>query len=174
MAAVEKCTWAEEAKPMPNQQSADCFICRKHRGDLSLPGGAIYEDEWVYAGHAAIQSGQTAGYLGSLLVEPKRHVAGLAELTDQEAERIGWLVAQVSRALKMAEGAEHVYLFVLGHAVPHLHLWVVPRYPGTPREYWGMRVDEWPQAPRGGPEQIAALCGRIRAYLESKGSSRIR
>jgi hypothetical protein len=20
---------------------------------------------------------------------------------------------------------------------PHLHLWIVPRYPGTPREYWG-------------------------------------
>ncbi len=26
-------------------QPADCFICRKHRGEISVPGGAIYEDE---------------------------------------------------------------------------------------------------------------------------------
>jgi diadenosine tetraphosphate (Ap4A) HIT family hydrolase len=102
------------------------------------------------------------------MVEPKRHIAGLAELTDREAERIGRLVARLSRALTATEGAEHVYMFVLGHGVPHLHLWVVPRYPGTPREYWGMRVDEWPEAPRGGPDQIAALCDRIRAYLDSE------
>ncbi len=54
----------------------------------------------------------------------------------------------------------------------HIHVWVVPRYPGTPREYWGMRVDEWPEAPRGGAEEVAALCERVRAYLrgESEGS----
>lgn len=77
-------------------------------------------------------------------------------------------VARLSRALTATEGAEHAYLFVLGHAVSHLHVWVVPRYPGTPREYWGMRVDEWSDAPRGGPEEIAALCERIRGYLGSE------
>ena len=25
------------------QQPTDCFICRKHRGEVSIPGGAIYE-----------------------------------------------------------------------------------------------------------------------------------
>ena len=55
--------------------------------------------------------------------------------------------------------------FVLGHAVPHLNIWTVPRYPGTPREYWGLRVDAWPQAPRGGSEETAALCERVRANL---------
>lgn len=143
----------------------DCFICRKHRGDVAVPGGALYEDELVYAGHAALPEGQRTTYLGSLLVEPKRHIGGLAELTDTEAERIGLVVARLSRGLTATEAAEHVYLFVLGHAVPHLHVWVVPRYPGTPREYWGTRVDEWPEAPRGGPEEIAALCQRLRIHV---------
>lgn len=155
---------------MKDHHLDDCFICRKHRGDVAIPGGPVYEDELLYAGHAALPPGEAEGYLGSLLVEPKRHVGGMADLTDEEAQGIGLLVARLSRALTAAEGAEHVYLFVLGHAVPHLHVWVVPRYPGTPRAYWGTRVDEWSAAPRGGPQEIAALCERIRSYL--RGESR--
>lgn len=147
-----------------------CFVCRKHVGEISIPGGAVYENDLVYAGHAAIPEGQTTAYLGSLMVEPKRHISGLADLTDDESQKVGLLIARLSRALKTSEGAEHVYMFVLGHAVPHLHIWVVPRYPGTPREYWGLRVDEWPGAPRGGAEQIATLCKRIREYLANESN----
>ncbi len=31
--------------------SNDCFICRKHNGELKVNGGCIYEDEFVYVGH---------------------------------------------------------------------------------------------------------------------------
>ena len=155
---------------MSDRQPDACFVCRKHRGDIVVPGGPVYEDRLVYAGHAALPQGEAEAYLGSLLVEPKRHIRGLAELTDVEAEWIGLVVARLSHALTATEGTEHVYLFVLGHAVPHVHVWVVPRCPGAPREYWGMRVDEWPEAPRGGPEEVAALCERVRAYL--RGESR--
>jgi len=143
----------------------DCFVCRKHRGEIAVPGGAIYQDNLVYAGHVQIPGGQSSVYLGWLIAEPKRHAPGLAELTDAEAQALGLLVARLSRALKAGEGADHIYAFVLGHHVPHLHIHVVPRYPGTPREYWGLRVDEWPDAPRGGVEAITALCGRVRTYL---------
>lgn len=143
----------------------DCFVCQKHRGDIAVPGGAIYEDELIYVGHASIPEDMTATYLGTLMVEPKRHVPGMAELDDAEAEAIGRMIPRLSRALKEREGAEHVYLFRLGHHVDHLHLWVVPRYPGTPREYWGLRVDEWPQAPRGDANAVAAFCERVRRFL---------
>ena len=156
---------------MSDLSSTDCFICRKHRGDISTPGGAIYEDHLIYAGHAQIPEGHTAAYLGLLLVEPKRHAQGLADLTDAEAQALGLVVTRLSRALKASEGAEHIYSFVLGHHVPHLHIHVAPRYPGAPREYWGVHVDEWPAAPHGGPQEIAALCARLRAYLENEGRS---
>jgi pimeloyl-ACP methyl ester carboxylesterase/diadenosine tetraphosphate (Ap4A) HIT family hydrolase len=144
----------------------DCYVCQKHHGEVAVPGGAIYEDDLIYIGHAAVPDGETTAYLGALLIEPKRHIPGLASLTNAEAQRIGLYVAHLSRALQNGEGAEHVYQFVMGHHVPHLHVWLVPRYPGTPRDYWGTRVDEWPDAPKGGPVEIAAMCTRIRAAIQ--------
>jgi len=142
-----------------------CFICAKHRGDVTIPGGAIYEDDHVYIGHVSAQNPANV-YLGYVMVEPKRHAPGLADLTDSEAQTIGLWVSRVSRALKATEHADHVYAFVLGDHVPHAHVHVVARYPGAPVEYWGVHVDEWLQAPRGGPSEIAAVCERLRLYLQ--------
>ena len=151
------------------EQATDCIICRKHRGEFLVPGGSVYEDDLVYAGHTQIREGKTAVYLGYLMAETKRHAPGLADLTDAEAQALGLLVARLSRALKSSEGAEHVYAFVMGDGVPHLHVHVVARYPGAPREYRGVHVDEWPDAPHGGAEEMVALCERLRAYLENEG-----
>jgi len=147
---------------------SDCFVCRKHRGETRTPGVPIYQDELLYAGHAEFPSGEETAYLGYLMAEPRRHVPGLADLTAEEAQALGLLVARLSRALKEQEGAEHVYAFVLGDRVPHLHVHLVPRYPGAPPEYWGIHVDEWPEAPRGGAASVAAVCRRLRRYLEEQ------
>jgi diadenosine tetraphosphate (Ap4A) HIT family hydrolase len=60
---------------------------------------------------------------------------------------------------------EHVYSFVIGDGVPHVHVHVIGRYPGAPREFWGSKVDEWPQAPRGAEIQIRQVAERVRAFL---------
>lgn len=103
------------------------------------------------------------------MLEPKRHVQGLPDLTEPEAQAIGLQAVRLSRALKACLEAEHVYAFVLGDQVAHLHIHLVPRHPGAPPEYWGVRVDEWPAAPHGGPQQIEALCARIRDHLKTGG-----
>jgi diadenosine tetraphosphate (Ap4A) HIT family hydrolase len=121
----------------------------------------------LYVGHAQVGGDQDTAYLGHVLVEPKRHVPGLAELSEAEAEAIGRMVARISHVLKMIDGVVHVYAFVIGDRVDHLHIHLVPRYSGAPREYWGVRVDEWPDAPRGGPDQVAGLCERMRTNLSS-------
>lgn len=149
----------------------DCFICRKHRGQISLPGGALYTDDIVFVSHASIGKGQETTYLGALLIEPRRHVAEMGDLDDDEAQRIGLLTSRFSRALCRTAGAEHVYLFVLGHKADHLHLWLVPRYPGTPREYWGQRVDEWPNAPKGDETEIANLVARLKSAVAHSPTS---
>ncbi|MCP4427068.1 MAG: HIT family protein [Chloroflexi bacterium] len=143
----------------------DCFICRKHRGEIKLPGGVTYEDDLAYVGHGFKPDGPGDHYLGHLLVETKRHVPGLTELTDEEAQHIGLIIARTSRALKTATNAEHIYLFVMGHHVDHLHYHLLPRYPGTPREYWGTRIDEWPDAPRGDVAAVEQLCVRLRTLM---------
>jgi diadenosine tetraphosphate (Ap4A) HIT family hydrolase len=145
----------------------DCFVCQKQRDETPPPGGAIYCDDLVYASHAFIPEGREHAYLGWLLVEPRRHIPSLADLTDEEGSAIGQLAARLSRALKAVTGAEHVYAFVIGHAVDHLHIHLLPRYPGTPRQYWGINIDEWPEAPSGGPSEIQSLCQQIRVFLKS-------
>lgn len=148
-----------------DNQPTNCIICDKHRGCFEVPGGAIFQDELVYASHAHLSEAQRTVYLGWLVVETRRHIPGLAELSDDEAQALGLLVGRLSRALKAILRAEHVYLFVMGHGVPHLHLHLIARYPGTPPAYWGTNIDEWPEAPRGDAGDIIALCERLRANL---------
>jgi histidine triad (HIT) family protein len=148
--------------------TAGCFVCRKHqeRGSL-VPGGPVGEDELVLVSHITPYASRNASpvYLGHLFVEPRRHAPGLADLTDAEARAVGWWCMRASRALTDVAGAEHVYASVIGDGVPHLHVHLLPRYPGTPREYWRNRVDEWPEARRGLDAAIAVLVGDLRAYL---------
>lgn len=147
--------------------SDDCLVCRKHTGELSVPGGAIYEDDLVYASHVFIPEGEERVYLGWLVLEPKRHTPGLADLTDEEASRFGLITTHLTRAMMAALDIEWVYAFVLGHHVPHLHLHLLPRYRGTPREFWWPRIDEWPDAPRGGDAEAAAVADKIRRALSA-------
>ncbi len=62
-------------------------------------------------------------------------------------------------------GADHVYAAVLGNRTPHLHVHLLARFPGTPREFWGLNADDWPGAERGTDPQIAGLVTRLHAYL---------
>jgi histidine triad (HIT) family protein len=143
----------------------DCFVCAKHAlGDAAL-GGVLFEDELVYAGHAYPLTGPAVTCRGYLVAEPKRHVAELGDLTDREAGALGVLVNRLARALKAVAEAEHVYSFVFGDGLGHLHVVLAPRYPGTPREYWGVRLREWPDAPRVGEDEMRSLVARLRAQV---------
>lgn len=138
----------------------------KHRGDVKVPGGAIYQDDLVFASHSQLADGETDHCLGHVFLEPKRHIAELGDLTDSEAKAIGLLTRDLARALMQTEGITHLYSFVFGDHVPHLHIHMIGRYPGAPREYWGMKVDEWPEAPRGDEVEIEQLVDRLRKYLD--------
>ncbi len=137
-----------------------------------MPGGPVAEDDLVLVSHAvapdALGREGTRAYLGHLIVEPRRHAPGLADLTGAEARSVGLWSALASRALRDVAGAEHVYAAVIGDAVPHLHVQLTARFPGTPREYWWTRVKEWPDAPRGDTTEIAALVGKLRSYLADR------
>jgi diadenosine tetraphosphate (Ap4A) HIT family hydrolase len=133
-----------------------------------MPGGPVAADDLVVVAHRPPPSPGPGGppvYLGYLFVEPRRHAVGLADLTGPEAQAVGLWCARASRALREVAGAAHVYAAVLGDHVPHLHVHLVARYPGTPREFWGLKADEWPGADRGSGPQVAAFGSRLRAYL---------
>ncbi|HLZ20916.1 MAG TPA: GNAT family N-acetyltransferase [Ktedonobacterales bacterium] len=142
----------------------ECFVCRKHRGEVDIAGGAIYEDDQIYVG-AARPDNEGRTYLGYVFVETKRHVPTLSDLSLEEGAALGRQLARLSQALRELLGVVHVYAFVLGDNTSHIHVHLIGRYPDAPREYWGIRVDEWPAAPRGGRAEVEALCERLRMWL---------
>lgn len=142
-----------------------CLVCRKHKGEVAVPGGVIYENDLIFISHAQLWGDEKEHYLGHVFVEPKRHVAGLADLTDQEAQIIGLYTSRVAKALLHTESMEHIYSFVIGDGVPHVHVHVIGRYPGAPREFWGPKVDEWPDAPKGKEREIEQVAARVRTFM---------
>jgi histidine triad (HIT) family protein len=68
------------------------------------------------------------------------------------------------RALVTEAGAEHVYSAVVGHRVAHLHVHLIPRYPGTPAELEWHQVTDWPGGRSTEPE-ATALAIRLRRTL---------
>ena len=144
----------------------DCFICNKHAGNIVTEGVTIYEDEYVYVGH--IDRNGKPNYLGHIMLDLKRHAPTLADLTLEEAKAFGVTMARVSKALKDSENAEHIYSFVSGNSVPHLHMHLVARYPNTPKEYWGpLEVYDWEKAPMGDDNEVIEFCTRLKKYLEN-------
>ncbi len=146
----------------PHDTKEACPICDKQQGQVV--GGVVYEDELVYVHHVYDDEGPT--FLGYVRLETKRHTPSFAELTTDEALAIGQLTARLSRALKACTGGDHVYVFFYGDHVPHLHLHIWARYPGTPEEYWRTRVDEWSGSPKGGQDEVGVLSQRLRAFLK--------
>ncbi|HEU5348171.1 MAG TPA: HIT family protein [Ktedonobacterales bacterium] len=146
---------------MHDNTTEACPICAKQQGEVV--GGSVYQDDLLYVHH--VYSNDRPNFLGYVRVETRRHVPSFAELTTAEAQSVGMMIARMSSALKQCTGADHVYAFFYGDHVPHLHIHVFARYPGTPKEYWRERVDEWSESPKGGADEVAALCQRLRAYL---------
>jgi histidine triad (HIT) family protein len=152
---------------METISTEECIICRKHGGQVAVAGGPIYEDELIFVSHAQIWGDETEQYLGHLFIEPKRHIAELADLSEAEAQTIGLFTTRLARALMDTEGAEHIYAFVIGDGVPHVHVHVIGRFPGAPRQYWGPHVDEWPDAPHGAQHDIEQVAARVRRFLQA-------
>lgn len=145
----------------------DCFICRKHRGEFAVAGGFILDDDLLSASHRWEVPDRLpdAVYLGHVFIETKRHAPAFADLTADEARAVGLAASRLSRALKETLGADYVFAAVIGTHVPHFHLHLLARHPGTPPDVPWHGLDEWEGAPRGGYDDVAALTARITASL---------
>lgn len=136
--------------------TASCSICAKHADLAASTGPVIAEEGGLWLTHFPVQDGADP-VRGYLLVEPLRCIRDMSEMDEGEARAFGALVARGEKLIKQRLGAEHVYLFRINDAVAHLHFHLVPRYPGTPKEFWGLRIREYPDAPRVNLSEIRRL-----------------
>jgi diadenosine tetraphosphate (Ap4A) HIT family hydrolase len=113
--------------------------------------------------HVVVTHRPEPDLLGYLFVEPRRHVGGLADLTESEAVGIARAVWVAARALRAELDVESVHTFVAGRSAArvHFHQHVFVRHRGTPAGLGWLDVD-WPGAPHGDP---ATLCGRLAPYF---------
>ena len=120
---------------------ADCLTCRANRGEVSTPGGALYQDDLWRLEH-------TFGPLplaGWLVLKPRRHVESVAELTEAEALALGPLIRRASAALTAVLGCPKVYVICFAEAAgaAHVHFHLVPRAADLPPDRRGPRVFEY-------------------------------
>ena len=101
-----------------------CIACDVVSGRIVPPGGIILDDGvWVLS-----HSVSPVLLRGWLILEPRRHVEHLAELTEPEAAALGPLIARASSAVMRALQAEKVYACSFGELVRHVHWYLIPRY----------------------------------------------
>lgn len=122
-----------------------CFICEKHENLTLYAGPVIAEDKGICITHFPMIESEPAS-LGRLLVEPRRHIEDFHEMTLDEAAALGRILKKGVDLLKSKLNVEHVYVFRINDKVTHLHFHLVPRFKSVPREFWGLKILEWPDA----------------------------
>ena len=142
---------------------SDCYICNKHNG-LVDTCGRVYSDDLLAVYH--LEPKEDTVYLGYLFIELRRHIDGFGDMNDDECVAVGRILKRISKVLMNHFNIEHVYFHVIGDNIPHLHIHIVPRYLGAPKEFWGLKTDEWADAPHGDKEKVQEFCIQLRRYLE--------
>ncbi|MBC7317683.1 HIT family protein [Candidatus Bipolaricaulota bacterium] len=106
----------------------NCPFCRIARGELAAH--LLFADDEVLAFLDAAPMAP-----GHTLVVPKTHVERFTELSEEQASRLFAVAVRISRALQEILGASGFTVGindgrVAGQGVPHVHIHIVPRFPG--------------------------------------------
>jgi diadenosine tetraphosphate (Ap4A) HIT family hydrolase len=124
-----------------------CPVCEKHQDLSKHTGPAIFDDGgWLVTHFPKLETEKATR--GHLLIESKRHVQDLTELNDVESATLGRLIRDGAKLIKTKTEAEHVYCFRINDKVQHLHFHLIPRYPNTPKEFWGINIMSCTTSPK--------------------------
>ncbi|HNB23784.1 MAG TPA: HIT family protein [Candidatus Melainabacteria bacterium] len=141
-------------------QDAQCLICK--RQEESENPDIILETKNFVVRHS-----RETNILGYLVIEAKRHVLDLTEATEEEAVNYGSLLKQVMSLIRKLTGAERIYTFSLGEAVPHFHVHVIPRTDSLPRFFRGRGIMSYPLEPGLKEDQMQEVCKSLRYILKT-------
>ncbi|MGE3973317.1 MAG: HIT family protein [Bdellovibrionales bacterium] len=139
-----------------------CVLCEKYQGDYSIP--PIFEQDGITLSHIT-PSPDSPAMKARLLIEPIRHVTKPEELTSAEFATMGRILQKAMIVLQKTLGAEHVYFFRINDLVAHYHFHVVPRFPDTPKEFWGLKIIEWPDYPKLNLEEVQELNTKLQEAM---------
>jgi diadenosine tetraphosphate (Ap4A) HIT family hydrolase len=132
----------------------------------TAPGGCIHQTDHWYVDHCIGPLG-----VGTLIVKPKRHVVGVADLQAAEAAELGLVLQQAAAVVSALEQPEQVYVTLWSHmhAVPgHIHFVVQPVTRARMNEHDGrhgvrLQVEMFDRRIDPDPAEAAAFADRARA-----------
>lgn len=131
----------------------DCVFCSILAGDL--PGEVVMEDE-----HTVALMDVNPWTRGHAIVIPRKHVANLYEIDDEELGRVHATAKRLAIRARDALGADGINILnstnpAAWQTIFHLHVHVIPRYEGDPLE-----LPTRPQ--QASPEELAEVAAEIR------------
>lgn len=104
-----------------------------------LPRGQAVVRRGRFVVHPRARSDEGA-VPGWMVIAPARHVEQWDGLTAREARELGELIRTVAAALRRETGAVKVYVSVFAEVLAHLHVHVIARTAGVPRDRRGARI----------------------------------
>lgn len=137
-----------------------CVFCTLANEEVGEASGVLWRDETTFVTLNAFPYGS-----GHLLVLPRRHVAGLGELSDEEYEQFFLALRRVVVALEAAYGADGMNIgmnlgLAGGAGIPkHLHGHVLPRWNGDTNFMTSIAET------RVLPESLASTWQKVHAHL---------
>jgi histidine triad (HIT) family protein len=137
---------------------ADCIFCRIAKGEI--PARKVYEDE-----HALAFLDVAPLARGHTLVIPRAHAARVEDMGDQQAKAVFAAVHKLTGRVQKAVDAAGATVAInngkeAGQEVPHVHVHIVPRFPGD--KAGPIHALPWDR-PRVAPEELDKLAMSIRA-----------
>ena len=132
---------------------SNCIFCSIVEG--RLPAFVVYEDEYFLA-----IMDRYPGTTGEVLILPKRHVADIYGLNEQESAAIMPLAIRIAKKMRDVLGMDGLNLLQnngkqAGQEIDHFHLHLLPRYVG---DEVGVRLHKKPtDPPLAELERVAGL-----------------
>ncbi len=114
----------------------DCIGCEIVMGNVLPPGGILYNDTYWTVNHVV---GNPRPLLrGMLILQPKRHVEHIHELTIDEISASAPIIRNLCISVNKVLAPEKIYVCSFGEGVKHVHFVILPRSKEMPSN--GARV----------------------------------
>lgn len=145
-----------------------CYSCeRVNRRDIREAPlwDSIYRTQYWEVFHC-----ESTSLFGWLILNARRHIAAIDEMTEEEAIELGKLMRQVSIILKDTTGCAKTYVAQFAEAPghQHVHFHIIPRMADQSEEHKGPGIFKQlgvPEEKRVSETAMNELATKVRRYL---------